>query len=144
LTLCITGLRNKNGKRARLFFKTKSDATAELDRIKIKFRDAGEKALEVTDELRLAALKCARLLQPYGKTIVDATDHYIRYLEDSQRSCTVAQLRDEFLESQRKAKRSIRHQQDLRDRLWVVSVKPSGIARSGCCVPMRLRTGCMV
>jgi hypothetical protein len=100
-----------------LFFKTKSDATAELDRIKIKFRDAGEKALEVTDELRLAALKCARRLQPYGKTIVDATDHYIRYLEDSQHSCTVAQLREEFLESQRKAKRSIRHQQDLRDRL---------------------------
>jgi integrase len=114
---CITGLRNKNGKRARLFFKTKSDATAELDRIRIKFRDAGEKALEVTDELRLAALKCARRLQPYGKTIVDATDRYIRYLEDSQRSCTVAQLREEFLESQRKAKRSIRHQQDLRDRL---------------------------
>ena len=28
-----------------------------------------------------------------------------------------AQLRDESLESQRKAKRSIRHQQDLRDRL---------------------------
>ena len=53
---CITGLRNKNGKRARLFFRTKSDATGELDRIKIKFRDAGEKALEVTDELRLAAL----------------------------------------------------------------------------------------
>jgi hypothetical protein len=72
---CITGLRNKNGKRARFFFKTKSDATAELDRIKIKFRDAGEKALEVTDELRLAALKCARRLEAYGKTIVDATDH---------------------------------------------------------------------
>ena len=114
---CITGLRNNNGKRARLFFKTKSDATAELDRLKIKFRGAGEKALEVTDELRLAALKCARRLEPYGKTITDATDHYIRYLEDSQRSCTVAQLRVEFLESQRKAKRSIRHQQDLRDRL---------------------------
>jgi integrase len=114
---CITGLRSKNGKRARLFYKTKSDAAAELDRIKIKFRDAGEKALEVTDELRLAALKCARILQPYGKTIVDATDHYIHYLEDSHRSCTVVQLRDEFLESQRKAKRSIRHQQDLRDRL---------------------------
>ena len=97
-----TGLRNKNGQRARLFFKTKSDATAELDRIKIKFRDAGEKALEITDELRLAALKCARHLQPYGKTIVDATDHYIRFPEESQRSCTVAKLRDEFLESQRK------------------------------------------
>jgi len=79
---CITGLRNKNGKRARLFFKTKSDATAELERLKIKFRGAGEKALEVTDELRLAALKCARRLGAYGKTIVDATDHYIRYLED--------------------------------------------------------------
>ena len=63
---CITGLRNKNGKRARLFFKTKSDATAELDRIKIKFRDAGEKALEVTDELRLAALKCARRSPSYN------------------------------------------------------------------------------
>jgi hypothetical protein len=100
-----------------LFFKTKSDATAELDRIKIKSRAAGEKALEVTDELRLAALKCAGRLEPYGKTIVDATDHYIRYLEDSQRSCTVVELRDEFLESQRKAKRSIRHQQDLRARL---------------------------
>jgi hypothetical protein len=46
---CITGLRNKNGKRARVFFKTKSDAIAELGRIKIKFRAAGEKALGVTD-----------------------------------------------------------------------------------------------
>ena len=42
---CITGLRNKNGKRARFFFKTKSDATAEPDRIKIKFRDAARKPL---------------------------------------------------------------------------------------------------
>ena len=114
---CITGLRNRDGKRVRLFFKTKSDATAELERIKIKFRTAGDKALEVSDELRLAALKSARRLEPFGKTIVDATDHYIRYLEDSQRSCTVVELRDEFLESQRKAKRSIRHQQDLRARL---------------------------
>jgi hypothetical protein len=104
---CITGLRNKDGKRPRLFFKTKPDATVEAGRIKVKFRAAGEKALEVTDELRLAALKCARRLVPYGKTIVDATDHYIRYLEDSQRSCTVTQLRDEFLESQRKARRSV-------------------------------------
>jgi hypothetical protein len=54
---CITELRNKNGKRARLLLKTKSDAAAELDRIKIKFRDAGEKALEVTDELPLGSIK---------------------------------------------------------------------------------------
>jgi hypothetical protein len=100
---CITGLRNKNGKRSRSFFKTKCDAAAELDRIKIKFRDAGEKALEVTDELRLAALKCARRLQPYGKTIVDATDHYIRYLEDSQRHGCPTQGRVSWKSAQSKA-----------------------------------------
>jgi integrase len=114
---CISGLR-QNGKRKRLFFATKTDALAELARIKIKLRREGQEALELPDWLRVAALACTKRLRAYpGKTIVDATDHYIKYLEDSQKSCTVSKLMTEFLASQKKAKRSARHQRDLKARL---------------------------
>jgi len=125
-----TGLRNKNGKRARLFFKTKSDATAELDRIKIKFRDAGEKALEITDELRLAALKCARRLEAYGKTIVDATDHTSAILRTRSVAARLPNSGTSFLEVS--AKQSAQYgTSKICATAWVVSVKPSGIARWG-------------
>src|SRR5258708_25109483 len=97
----ISGLR-KDGKRHRLFFKTKNAAQQELRRIKIKLRREGQAALELSDEVRIAALEVARDLKPFGKTLRDAGTFYLRYLREAQKSVTVSELVADFLADQRK------------------------------------------
>jgi hypothetical protein len=51
-----------NGKRRRLFFRTKSDAQAELKRIKIKQWPGGEAGLAISDALRAEAVEAQQKL----------------------------------------------------------------------------------
>ena len=134
---CIEGYR-VNGKRHRLFFKTKSTAARELSKIKMKLEREGAAGLAVSDSLRAEAsdcdkrltaagasltqvtdlyLECAPKLAPFGKTIREATDFYIKYLREAERSITVSALVDEFLGYQEWLKRSNRHRGDLKERL---------------------------
>jgi integrase len=112
----IEGLR-VNGKRKRLFFRTKSDAELELRRLKIKRTREGEESLSIPDTLRLMARDCASVLLPFGKTLQDATDFYLAYLEAATRSISVNALVDEFLQSRVHARLSETHLADLRYRL---------------------------
>ena len=91
----IEGVR-VNGRRKRLFFQTEAKAEKELARLKIKQRKEGQNALSVSDSLRIMALDCAGDLQPFGKTIRDATDFYLKYLREALRSVTVGALVDEY------------------------------------------------
>jgi integrase len=113
---CIEGVRI-NGKRKRLFFTTKTAAEQELVRLKTKQRQEGEKALNLPDALRMLALQCAKQLEPYGKTIQDATGFYLKHLQDNARSIAVAGLVTEYLLTQKRLKRSAAHQADLHQRL---------------------------
>jgi integrase len=106
-----------NGKRRRYFFPTKEKAEAELGRIKIKQRKEGENALKLPDSLRIMALECAQELKPLGKTLKDATEFYVEYLRDAERSISVSALIDEYLAGQQRLKRSQTHIYDLRQRL---------------------------
>jgi len=81
----IEGVR-VNGKRQRKFFATLEDAEKELTRIKIKQRKEGENALRLSDSLRIMALECADKLKPFAKTISDATNFYVKFLRDAERS----------------------------------------------------------
>jgi integrase len=63
------------------------------------------------------ALECAHDLQPFGKTIRDATDFYVKFLRESLRSVSVGALIDDYLAAQRRLKRSAAHIQDLNQRL---------------------------
>jgi integrase len=106
-----------NGKRRRYFFATKEKAEAELARIKIKQRKEGENALRLPDSLRIMALECAQELKPFGKTLADATQFYVRYLRDAARSISVCALIEEFMTAQKRLNRSQSHLYDLRHRL---------------------------
>jgi integrase len=112
----IEGVR-VNGKRKRLFFRTEAKAEKELARLKIKQRREGQNALSVSDSLRIMALECSGELQPFGKTIRDATNFYLKYLRDALRSVTVGALVDDYLATQRRLERSATHIQDLNQRL---------------------------
>jgi integrase len=112
----IEGVR-VNGKRKRLFFRTKTKADKELARLKIKRNREGENALRLSDTLRIMALDCAEKLKPFGKSLEDATNYYLKFLRESERSISVSTLVDEYLAAQNRLKRSQTHISDLRQRL---------------------------
>lgn len=106
----------ENGKRKRLFFKTKSAAEAELLRIKTKIRREGSDALSLSDATRFAALHGEKALAGYGKSIGDAIDFYLKHLADSLRSIPISQLASEYLAHKAQLGLSDVHQIDLRNR----------------------------
>jgi integrase len=112
---CIEGLK-VNGKRKRLFFRTKTAAEQELLRIKTKQKREGAAALLLSDATRVMAMEGERKLAPFGKSLADAVTFYVRHLEDSQRSISVRELADLYLSKQQKLGRSAVHQDDLRHR----------------------------
>src|ERR1700730_16199894 len=61
----------------RLCFATETAANQELVRIKTKLNREGQNALNLSDSLRVMALKGERLLKPYDKTIDDAVGFLI-------------------------------------------------------------------
>jgi integrase len=112
---CIDGLR-VNGKRKRIFFKTRTAAEQELTRIKTLQRRDGD-ALGISDSLRIMARDAAKELEPFGKTIRDATEFYLKYLREAQKSVSVEELVNEFLATQKRSKHSKLHVRDLERRL---------------------------
>ena len=112
----IEGLR-VNGKRTRKFFGTRKAADSWLRRILIRMKREGEAAVTMPEQLRIDAIACADRLRPYGKTISDATEHFLTYLAATARSCTVAALVAEFNTAKRKDGASERYLGDLRNRL---------------------------
>jgi integrase len=112
----IEGLRIE-GKRVRKFFKTKGEAKAELDRLQTQISNEGLSALTIPDDLRIMAVKCAEQLQPFGKTIAEATRFYVDYLRRTERSCTLAELVTSFVDAKTKDGASARYIKDLRLRL---------------------------
>jgi integrase len=112
----IEGVR-VNGKRKRLFFATEEAAEKELVRIKTKQRKEGENALKLPDALRIMALESAEKLKPFGRTIVDATEFYLKFLRDAERSISLSDLVEEYLTAQKRLKRSQAHISDLKQRL---------------------------
>ena len=111
----IEGVR-VDGKRKRFFFKTKTAAEQELTRIKTKQHQEGRNALRLSDSVRIMALDVSRELQPFGKTLRDAGDFYLKYLRDANKSITVEELKIEFLTMQKQKNRSLDHQDDLKMR----------------------------
>src|SRR6516162_11804900 len=76
----IEGYR-EGGKRKRMFFRTRADAELELARLKIVRRKEGDAGAELGAEKRAEAVRCIGRLSKYDKTLTDATDFLISYLE---------------------------------------------------------------
>jgi len=77
-----------NGKRKRLFFRTRSEAELELARLKLIQRREGEAGAELGGERRAEAVRCIERLSRFGKTLTDATDYLL-----AQRNASVTATR---------------------------------------------------
>jgi len=93
----------ENGKRSRKFFETKAEAKEYADLKNIELENHGRAHVEFDSRLRDMAQDCAARLRAFGKTIADATDHFIAHLRAVDGSCTVAKLVDDVLVARAKA-----------------------------------------
>lgn len=62
-------------------FSTRKEAEDRANEIAGDFDRLGQEGLSFPNELRVMALHCAQQIEPYGKTIADATSHFIAHLE---------------------------------------------------------------
>src|ERR1019366_10382142 len=80
----VEGLRIA-AKRVRKFFPTHRSASAFLRQSVARLRREGEDGLTLPLQLRQEAAKGAERLHPYGKTLTDAVNFYLRHLASVQR-----------------------------------------------------------
>jgi integrase len=114
------------GKRKRRFFETKDHADSFVAFKNKELRNNGVEHAEFPTALRVIAQNAVEQLKPFGKTIADAVEHYVAYLNASKKSCTAVQLVKELVAAKEKDGRSIRHVDDLRCRLNIFAEKFDG------------------
>ena len=112
----VEGLRIA-GKRVRKFFPTHRKAAAYLRKTLAQLRQEGEDGLVLPAHLRQEAANGAEKLRPYGKSLTDAVNHYLRHLASVQRSATVADLVGKYIAAKTAQGRSGVHLADLKTRL---------------------------
>lgn len=110
---------SRGGERQRQrYFKTKGEAEAAAEAMKIEVANLGTRAAAfITDLDRALIMEASEKLAPYGKTLREALDFYLAHLGRVQRSCTVADLVDDLLTLKGREKKSQRYQDDLRLKL---------------------------
>jgi integrase len=106
-----------NGKRRRLFFTSEAEAKEELKKWDKRVRKEGEDALAISQELRILAARCAKRLEPFQKSIWDATEFYIEHLERMRGSVPVTVLFNDYLETKQRAKLSEKYLANIKQRL---------------------------
>jgi len=106
-----------SGKWERKFFKTKAEAETYAQQKEIELLNQGREGVQFPSWLRIQAQRGQDRLQPHGKTISDAVDFYIKYLETRQRSAKVSQAIDELIENRKRSGASVRYCYDLKLRL---------------------------
>jgi len=127
LKLAATGINGKRfwqvtapklgGGRIRRTFKDREEAKGYYDLAKAQIQDFGNAAMSISDALRSEAVKCSRTLQPFGKTIADATRFYIDHLTDISRSQTVSHAITQLRAARKAVGSSVRYLRDLKYRL---------------------------
>jgi integrase len=104
--------------RGRKFFKTKAEAEAERLRQITTLERHGREAIGLSPGELSAIIQTRQRLAKHGKTIGDAAEFYLDYLERIRRcNVTVAQLAKEVLDAKRKDGMSATYIDDLKKRL---------------------------
>ena len=85
------------GRTRRQFFETQEQAKSEADFRNAELKQNGREHAEFPTWLRVKAQECTDALKPFGKTIEDATKHYVAYLEATEKSCSAEELVKELL-----------------------------------------------
>ena len=107
----------EGGRRARRFFEIKREAETFVQQKTVELQNQGREGVEFPSWLRIMAGECNDLLEPFGKTIRHATDHYVTFLRASAKSCTVSELAAEMQAAKQADGVSKSHFHDLKSRL---------------------------
>jgi len=70
-----------NGKRKRLYLKDEATAAKKLAELAKQQKQEGQAGLDVPLELRVMAVKAAKRLAPFNKSVLDAAEFYATHLE---------------------------------------------------------------
>ena len=108
----------RNGpKRARRFFKTKSEAATFALTKNIALENTGREGADFPSTLRVMATTADALLKPYDKNIMDAVEFYLPHLQAQNRACTFRELVTQLLSAKKSDGASEPYLIDLRCRL---------------------------
>jgi integrase len=105
-----------NGKRKRIFFRTRSEAELALRRLKLIQRQEGEAGAALDADARTEAVRCIKRLSRFGRTLTDATDYLIQHLEAQEaanQTLTVERIITERLAKLRATGKSVVHIKDV-------------------------------
>jgi integrase len=114
------------GKRKRTFFETKEQTESFVAFKNAELKRNGIEHAEFPTALRVMAQNAVEQLNPFGKTISDAVQHYVTFLKASAKSCTAVQLVKELVAAKECDGASARHVSDLRSRLNIFAEKFDG------------------
>jgi len=107
----------ENGQRARRFFETKREGETFVQQKTTELQNQGREGVEFPSWLRIMAGECNDLLEPFGKTLRHATDHYVAFLRASAKSCTISELAAQMQAAKKADGVSTSHFHDLKSRL---------------------------
>ena len=113
---CVT-LPKLGGGRKRRFFRDKTEAQTFMRLAEAQQENYGTAALSISDALRVEAIECSELLQPYGKTLRDAVRFYVAHLKAITCSRKVSEVVADLLTARGADGMATRYLGDLRVRL---------------------------
>jgi integrase len=113
---CVTTPKLGGG-RNRRFFKDKVEAETFMQFAKVQQENYGTAALSIPDALRVEAIECCELLQPFGVTLRDAAKFYAAHLKAVTSSRKVREVVADLLAARSADGMSPRYLGDLRVRL---------------------------
>jgi integrase len=105
------------GGRNRRTFKDREEAKGYYDLAKAQIQDFGTAAMSISDALRSEAVKCSQELEPFSKTIADATRFYVDHLKEISCSQTVSHAITQLRAARKADGNSVRYLRDLKYRL---------------------------
>ena len=94
-----------NGKGQRLFYGTKVEAETEAEHKRIERGNSGSNGVAFPEKLRIEALECSALLEPFGVSLRESVDYFIKHARPSGGMKTLKEVRDEFLKAKEVANR---------------------------------------
>ena len=105
---------NLNGRRQRKFFGTKREAETYVEIKEVELLNQGTEGTTFSTELRVLAQRSANILQPFGKTVLDAAEFYADYLRSMESSRTVSTVIDELITAREEDGLSVDYVSDLK------------------------------
>jgi integrase len=94
-----------NGKGERYFFKTKAEAETKAEQLRATRQNEGVTGLAIPDKLRVEALECAKLLQPFDASLREAVDYFIKHARPVGGLKALNDVKEEFLRAKADANR---------------------------------------